>query len=160
MPTITATSMFDRNRTVEIDPYGLNPLLEDYRGVNPLLVDIATRQNGEPPKMFLSGLADLPEFTASGIPPTSLLRLPFGVRHAAAAEPNLARAQHLFEQYADWPGAIIDHRGLRDAIARFTSWLTRLPAQPAPNDEETWDAIFGSSGTQRPTPQNNIGYRR
>lgn len=160
MAIIALTSMFDHRRVVDIDPYGLNPLVDDYRGVNSLLLDIATRQNGEPPKMFLAGLADLPEFTASGLPPASLLRLPFRVRHAAAAETSLVRAQYLFEQYADWPDAMIDHQGLRDAVARFSSWLTRVPEKPAPSEQETWDAIFGSAGTQKPEPPNGIAYRR
>jgi hypothetical protein len=158
MPLIEMGSLFAR-RTVQIDPYGLNPLLDDYRQINPVLVDIATRQNGEPPKMFLGGLADLPEFTSSGIPPESLLRLPFRIRHAVAAEPSLPKAQHLFEVYADWPDAVSDHQGLREAVDRFNSWLTRIPQDPSPDPEETWTAIFGNA-ENRQQPQNNIGYRR
>lgn len=159
MALIELGSMFERNRTVLIDPYGLNPLIDDYRAINPLLVDIATRQNGEPPKLFLGGLADLPDFTASGLPPEALLRLPFGVRHAAATEVSLPWAQHLFETYVDWPGAVVDHEGLRTAVSRVREWLTRVPEEPQPDDEEVWASIFGNSGTT-PAPQNDIGYRR
>jgi hypothetical protein len=119
--------------------YDPNPLAEAIRNTNPLRYDrvIAIKT---PPKMFAGGAADHPAFTASGIDPEQLLKLPYGVRHAAAAEPDITKVYALFEQYAEGvmllsSDPVINHPGLDDARARLKDWLehtdldTRTPEQ-------------------------------
>lgn len=115
---ITSNSHFDAAHQVSIDPYGKNPLEQDarqnLRGM---------RMRGTAPKMFMGGSEDLPPFTASGLDPRLLLKLPYQVRHYAAAEPSLAAVHGLFEQYVDMPHARLDHQGLGEAIGRVAQWL-------------------------------------
>lgn len=115
---ITTSSEFDRGHQVTIDPYGTNPLEEDarqnLRGI---------RMSGQAPKMFAGGTEDLPAFTATGLDPRLLLKLPYGVRHYAAAEPSLAAVHGIFERSAGNPHMRLDHEGLTEAIGRVSHWL-------------------------------------
>lgn len=123
---ITSNSHFDVAHQVSIDPYGKNPLEQDarqnLRGV---------RMRGTAPKMFMGGSEDLPPFTASGLDPRLLLKLPYQVRHYAAAEASLAAVHGLFEQYADMPHARLDHQGLGEAIGRVSHWLFNQGSEEA-----------------------------
>lgn len=107
---------------VTIDPYGLNPLAEDYRQVNAETYDLALSKAGPPPKMFASGAADLPAFTASGIDPKLLLMLPFTARHYVAALTDAANVHGIFEQDAADPYARFDHEGFTSAVTRMRDW--------------------------------------
>jgi hypothetical protein len=130
MTTIERTSLISgHGHRVNIDPYGLNPLAQDYRQVNPDTYGVALSKAGPPPKMFSQGTADLPAFTASGIDPQLLLKLPYTARHAAAAEPGLSAVHALFEQ-AD-PYLTLPHEGLDAAIGRVRDWASgRMDMSP------------------------------
>ena len=123
MTTIQTTSLISgQGFRITIDPYGLNPLADDYRQVNDGTYRIALSKAGPPPKMFAGGSADLPAFTASGIDPQLLLKLPFTARHAVAALPDVATVHAIFEDDADNPDLFIDHPGLQAAIVRVRNW--------------------------------------
>jgi hypothetical protein len=74
-------SAFRPTATVTVDLFALNPLLEDLRQLDAQWAAAAER-TATPPTLFDSG--DLPPFTASGLDPTELLRVPYGARHALA----------------------------------------------------------------------------
>jgi pyruvate/2-oxoglutarate dehydrogenase complex dihydrolipoamide acyltransferase (E2) component len=79
---------------VAVDPWHRNALAEEARQANPALYALASAT--EPaPTLFASG--DLPPFTASGIDPRELLRLPWRARHAAAQEQERAAVHRIFE---------------------------------------------------------------
>lgn len=122
MPMTEKTSLVSPSARVSIDVYGLNPIAEDYRQVNAANYQVSTAKAGAPPKMFASGTADLPAFTASGIDPQLLLRLPYTARHYVAALPDTAAALAIFEDDATNPDLTLGHRGLQDAIARVRNW--------------------------------------
>jgi hypothetical protein len=130
------------------DPYGLNPLAEQIKERDALKYDQVAAVKA-PPKLFANGTADYPAFTASGIDPQLLLRLPVGIRHAAAANPDIVQVHQWFEEYAGFPEAEIDHPGLRDARLRVEDWLdntdldTRTPEQRAADDEAEYLEYYG-----------------
>ncbi len=114
---------------VRIDPYGANPLADDYEQVNAATYAAALSEGGPPPKMFSAGTSDTPAFTASGLDPKLLLKLPYTARHAVAAEPDLATVHGIFEQSADDPFLTIWHEGFDAAIARVRTWAIGRTAQ-------------------------------
>ena len=114
---------------VRIDPYAANPLADDYREVNAATYAAALSEGGPPPKMFSAGTSDTPAFTASGLDPKLLLKLPYTARHAVAAEPDLATVHGIFEQSADDPYLTIWHEGFDAAIARVRTWAIGRTAQ-------------------------------
>jgi len=58
---------------------------------------IAAEDVAPAPTLFAAG--DLPDFTASGIHPEALLRVPWNARQALAAEPNQATVYEAIEQF-------------------------------------------------------------
>jgi hypothetical protein len=95
----------------------------------------------------------VPAFTASGIDPDHLLKLPFQVRHAVAAEPSVVRAHALFEEYSGNPTVVTDqeHRGLRDARHRMETWFAqeadaRTPEQRKIDDDALYAKYYDSTG--------------
>ena len=117
---------------VTIDAHGANPLAEDYRQVNADTYGVALSKAGPPPKMFSGGTADRPPFTASGLDPRLLDQLPYTARHAAAAEPDMAKVHSLFEQASTDPHLTIPHDGLHAAIGRIRDWASgRMDKQVA-----------------------------
>lgn len=150
MTTIQITSLISPPAKVSIDPYGRNPLAEDCRQASKPAYDIAVRNPGPPPKLFTNGTADLPAFTASGIDPRLLLKLPYTARHYAASEPDPAQIHAFFEQYADDPYAHVAHEGLHLAVRRVYDWasgkMARKPADdPKLSDLFNVDALFGQA---------------
>ncbi len=131
-----------------VNLYAANPLADAAREGDPAWY-AAISAAVPAPKMFAGGTADLPAFTASGIDPQLLLRLPYGVRHAAAAEPNLAAAHTMFESYGNEPTAVVDHPGLQDAQDRVNAWWTstdpdtRTPEQKQAAEDAAFAAYFG-----------------
>lgn len=122
------TSAFSEHRQVDIDPYSANPLEQDMAN-SPAYAP--AKASGVPvPKMFQGGTADLPVFTASGIDPAQLMKLPFTMRHAMAAEPDPAVVHDTFEQYANQPDFTIPHQGLHDATARMSRWASTAGIDP------------------------------
>ncbi|MCH1867083.1 hypothetical protein [Nocardioides sp. CFH 31398] len=121
------------------DPYSANPLAEMLAERDPWRFDRLTKVS-TPPKMFANGTADVPAFTASGIEPNELLRLPFGVRHAVAENPDIVAVYQMFEQYAGIPEMEIDSPGLQDAKIRAEQWMrdtdTRTPEQIRADEAE------------------------
>lgn len=133
------------------DPYSVNPLADAVRESEPHRYEQVAAVK-EPPKLFAGGTSDTPAFTASGIAPDQLLRLPVGLRHAAAAEPDINVVYSWFETYAGIPDAVIDHPGLQEARDRIDDWLentdldTRTPEQRAADDEAEYAAMFPIDG--------------
>jgi len=129
------------------DPYGANPLAEEMKARDPLRYE-AVAAVKQSPKLFAGGTADVPPFTASGIDPQLLLRLPVGIRHAAAANPDITQVHAWFENYIDQPDAEIDHDGLRAAKLRMAHWLantdldTRTPEQRQADDAAEYAQFF------------------
>lgn len=165
MALITIGSLVQPGQVAEIDPYSPTALEDEYKSINPNVYSLALRDVGPAPKMFLAGTSSLPEFTASGIAPESLLKLPYRVRHAAAADPDRSSVQRLFETYADWPDATLECPGLREAVGRVQSWLISPPKSAVPSEsdgEDTWNAIFGdnSSGASSAPQPSAEGYLR
>jgi hypothetical protein len=105
------------------DPYSPNPLADMLRERDPYRYEQVAAVK-EPPKLFAGGTSDTPAFTASGIDPQLLLKLPVGIRHAAAANPDIIQVHKWFEDYAGIPEVEIDHPGLRDAKLRVEDWLS------------------------------------
>ena len=91
MALITIGSLVQSGQVAEIDPYSPTALEDEYKSINSNVYSLALRDVGPAPKMFLAGTSSLPEFTASGIAPESLLKLPYRVRHAAAADPDRSK---------------------------------------------------------------------
>lgn len=141
---VDKTSYFHDHRTVSIDPWGRSPLIEDYEQINPDVVAIE-REHAPEPTLFESG--DLPPFTASGVDPETLNRLPYTARHAAAAEPSRAAVLQMVEEYADDPDIEFTHRGLDDYRHRVTRWIRGDDRpQPEMNAEEEaaiYTELFG-----------------
>jgi hypothetical protein len=122
------------------DPYSANPLAEMLKERDPYRYEQVAAVK-EPPKLFAAGSADVPAFTASGIDPQLLLKLPVGVRHAAAANPDITQVFEWFETYAEFPEAEIDHEGLRAAKLRVEDWLANTDLDPrTPEQREADDA--------------------
>lgn len=127
-------SHFDRRRRVQLDAYAANPIVADVAAISPGAYEAATRE-GDAPKLFSGGKSDVPPFTASGLDPQLLLKLPYGVRHAAASEPDRAVVLQMFEEYGDDPGARIDHPGLSAAVQRVQRWATGQDVKRDPDTE-------------------------
>ncbi len=120
------------------DAYGTNPLAEEIRERDPYrFAQVAAVK--APPKMFANGTADVPAFTASGIEPDLLLRLPGGIRHAAAANPDIVQVHTWFEDYAGIPEVEIDHEGLRAAKLRIEDWLANTDLDPRTPEQRQAD---------------------
>jgi hypothetical protein len=118
---IVVASYFDPHTRVTVDPWGVNPLIEDYEQINAATLTHA-RAEGPEPTLFESG--DLPPFTASGVDPEVLNRLPYTARHAAAAEPSAATVLGMIEQYGNDPTIEFEHQGLGEYRQRVTRWLS------------------------------------
>jgi hypothetical protein len=150
--------------------YALNPLMEQVMASSP-----STYRHGvavEPaPTLFRSG--DLPVYTASGIDPQTLLKVPWMARHPIAAAKTLVEAKDLIEFVSGPDGednaraeGMGLHPGNRDYQMRVNHWLTdagrhaaeaaqqvedkRIAASAgmakAPHemtDDECYDALFG-----------------
>ncbi|WP_370326361.1 hypothetical protein [Euzebya sp.] len=112
-----------------VDPYAPNPYAALLARLHPeRYAEVAAV--APPPRLFEGGRADLPATTASGVDPQVLMRLPFGLRHAAAAEPDRAKVFELVELYADVPDAQIDHPRLGEAWQRMQRWLHETDTDP------------------------------
>ncbi|GAB4067796.1 hypothetical protein GCM10028777_24970 [Angustibacter speluncae] len=123
MPEIEVPSVVTEGRRTRIDPYAVNPIADDYRGVNAETYAVALGES-EPPRLFGNGRSHVPTTTASGLDPERLLDLPYAIRHAVAAEPDPAVVHGLIEQYGHDPHARIDHEGLTAAIRRVSDWAS------------------------------------
>lgn len=128
----TVTSLWAPHRTVDVDAYAANPLLDDLRQV--LATDVANaEQRGPAPTLFPSG--DLPAFTTSGADPAVLAQLPWQARHAAAAA-HTPELVEILEDCAPGPEAIAnaiahDSPGRAQYIARVDAWLRQAQARTA-----------------------------
>lgn len=122
--SVEVPSEFARDLLVTIDPFGPNPLLEDLRQANPAWA-AAAEAASPAPGMFESG-GDLPPFTASGIDPTELWRVPYVARHAVAAAETPAKALQILEDVAglDFDSALADYGagGFHGYRSRMQTW--------------------------------------
>lgn len=128
-------SSLDPSRTVSIDPYGRNPLLADAEQTSPEAYRMALTE-APAPDVFLSG--PLPPFLASGVDVRELLRLPWFVRHYAAAAPEAGTVLAMVEEFAHEPDladARFEHPGTRAYVARMRAWLIGPPLE-----------VFGTAG--------------
>ena len=146
---------------------GLNPLV--YETVERGLFHAAVAASrGAVPTLFAGG--DVPVFTASGVDPDVVLRVPWEARHALAAEPNRERALDMVEMMSGPEGSVMaaeyaGHPGNLDYRARVQQWAmagmdhsvaqaqrqewVAASSATAPktvdemNDDEIYDAMFG-----------------
>lgn len=128
--------------TPTTDAYARNPLLDAARARDPQSVAAASRR-ATAPTLFGSG--DLPPFTASGIDPSVLLRVPWQARHPVAAAPTTAAAFRLVEVYGDRDTAAADaavefgpHPGNVDYQTRVKNWLVG-----GLDDAQLYDNVYG-----------------
>lgn len=82
------------------------------------------------PTLFASG--DLPPFTASGVDPSELLKVPWFARHHLASITDTAKVEQLLTDYAGPDGdlaaqtdGVSAHRGNHDYAGRLREWLDR-----------------------------------
>jgi hypothetical protein len=106
------------------DEYRANPLVDDIRRSRPALYAVAAAE-APPPSLFNSG--DLPVYTASGVEPATLARLPWQARHAVASAPTTAEAYQIIEAVSGEDGDILahlygDHPGVRQYENRVRTW--------------------------------------
>jgi hypothetical protein len=114
-------SKFQPGVYVELDPFSANPLADDLRQVSPTAYRQATTE-APVPRMFDDGTADLPAFTASGLPPELLRGVVYSQRHAVAAIPTLDAAYRWVQDYGRDVGYIGDCDGWVDAVQRMKDW--------------------------------------
>jgi hypothetical protein len=116
------------------DPYGPSPLVTDLSIRNRALFELASERSPAP-TLFASG-GDLPPFTASGVEPELLNRLPYAMRHAAASEASAGWVLNLIEQVASDPVRMgrgeITHPGLDEYRMRMDTWVRGLKTPEVP----------------------------
>ncbi len=150
---VTQRSTFTPEKTITLDPWSVNPLLDDAEQAQPALAAVARKSNGDPPTMFESG--DPPPFTASGVDPQHLTRLPFRARHAAATESSPATVLRMVENHGPNPDAQAPSPGLDEYHNRMSGWLRgtwtnpTAPAVDASTQEaaaaDLYDSLFAAS---------------
>ena len=136
-------------RRVDVDPFGPNPALEALKVEQPGVYVPALR-GGPAPTMFAAG--DLPSFTASGVAPAELNRVPWNQRHELAA---LAEAGEVFTRIEDVLGKDADYAYENDVyhdfMRRLRHWATTSGTGRAPLTKEesdaNYEALFGSEAT-------------
>ncbi len=150
---VTQRSTFAPEKTITLDPWSANPLLDDAEQAQPALAAVAHTSNGEPPTLFESG--PLPPFTASGVDPQHLTRLPFRTRHAAATESSPAAVLRMVETHGPNPDAQAPSPGLDEYRNRMSGWLRGTWTNPnapavdastrAAAEGDLYDSMFGAS---------------
>lgn len=133
---VNVRSAFTNSVEVTIDAAGPNPLLEDVAQSHPCYP--LAIQEAEPPTVFNTG--NLPPFLASGLPPETLLELPWEVRHYAAGTESRAEVLNMVEMYAADLTVLDDQHktsGMHDYVRRMEAWLIG-PGEDtlAPRDED------------------------
>jgi len=124
--------------------YEINPLVEEARRTQPKAYAAALKLAPEP-TLFRSG--DVPPFTASGMDPQLLLKLPWRARHAVAQAETTAAALEMFENYVGDPGLAEIEIGVHDEVSdyahRVNAWLMD-GVTGAADDPEIYDIVFGA----------------
>lgn len=122
--TTTVRSTFGAGQMVATDPYGPNPLAEDARQFDPESYAAAVRISA-PPTPFAAGA--LPTFTASGIDPRDLAKLPWQARLVVAGDSDPGRVYAAFQEYVDDPEAAAFDLERDDRVQEYRtamrSWL-------------------------------------
>jgi len=125
--TCQTGSRFSRDTVIDLDLYGRNPLLDDLRQTVPAVYAAAMRE-GPPPTMF--GTGDLPPFTASGIDPQQLMRVPWFARHEAAAATNPGTVLAMIEDAVTDPDGVLFQAttaGATEYVERVSAWARGSP---------------------------------
>lgn len=118
----TVQSRWDPQQTIDLDVFGPNPLVEDARQTC-AAYGSAVRE-APTPTLFADG--DLPPFTASGVDPRELRKVPWFARHAVAAAASPATVLAAIEHFAhdlDDPFGEYQHSGAGDYVMRVSNWL-------------------------------------
>jgi hypothetical protein len=154
---VVVGSAFGRGVNVTIDPWAPNPLLDDLRQSQPANFAAASAE-APAPTLFESG--DLPPFTASGVDPQQLVRLPYTLRHAAAGTSDPAVLLGYVEDYGNDPTAVLPHQGLESYKARLSRWAGGFDKPPAPqmSDEEA-NALYDQVAGGAAPPTRQTAYR-
>ena len=134
----TQQSEWERFRTVEVDVYGDNPLLDDLRQVQPLIYAKALTAEPRVPTLFSSGWA--PIFSASGFEPALLARLPYFLRPAVARCSDQSLVAEIFDRCGGgdkhavavahasfWMHKALDHTGVSEYRNRIDAWRWATP---------------------------------
>lgn len=121
-----------------------NPLVDRLRRDRPDLYRLAAAA-GPAPTMFVSG--DLPPFTASGIDPALLLKVPARARHILAAEPERGRALALIEELAGEDIGVDDdmrsYEGRGEAREAWRAYEARVRTWSSATAELASEYLFG-----------------
>jgi hypothetical protein len=136
---VEVSSRFARmeSKTVTVDVFGDNPLLEELTQTDPqIFAKAQARGAGPTPQLFTTG--PLPAFTSSGIDPSALMQVPWIVR-PAMARATRDLALQLVEHYGTpdqraWEEALRMHRsdvGVGAYMGRMNQWFTAAVTQPA-----------------------------
>ncbi|MFD1547710.1 E3 binding domain-containing protein [Nonomuraea guangzhouensis] len=111
--------------------YAANPLIVQARAEPGGKRRVAAAEGQAPaPTLFLSG--DLPAFTASGVDPDELTKVPWYARHHLASLSDKAAVEQLVRDYSGPDGDVMaqtdgvaGHRGNHDYADRMREWLDR-----------------------------------
>jgi hypothetical protein len=110
-----------------VDPFGPNPYVTDLSSTHPGVFEAASQRQAAP-TLFAGG--DLPPFTASGLNPEMLERLPFTMRHAAASERDTSKLLDWIERAVSereqMQHVVLDHPGLFAYRDRVNAWINGL----------------------------------
>jgi hypothetical protein len=128
------------------DPlYAANPLLEEMRQAKPELVHAAAAEAPDAPRLFGDG--DLPLFTASGLDPSILARMPWPIRRPMAEAPTIQAAYELASRYEGNPDmARVDlaHDPVNESyVSAFSNWLAGQGGHPADRRADSGVAASG-----------------
>lgn len=139
------TLPYELPRKIMSDAYGPSPLVTDLSVRRPSLFEMAS-ERADAPTLFATG--DLPPFTASGMDPALLHRLPYHWRHAAASNPDGAEVLSWLEKAVQDPevyGSADDgqpHPGLMDYRARMERWAGGLRAPDVTREDATYPDTY------------------
>ncbi len=104
--------------------YAMNPLVAQAQ-VGKVYASAVEASGGSAPTLFRGG--DLPAFTASGVSPELLARIPWTARHAVATEPDRSRVLEMFETLSGPDGPLVaseyaSHLGNKEYTDRVIAW--------------------------------------
>lgn len=135
-PAAAVRGRFVAAATTPTAPAGVEPGLAPHFAANPIVeqlavgeaatFDLAVTERPSPPTLFAGG--DLPAFTASGMDPAELTKVPWYARHAVAEATTLADAEALATFYSGDGGVAMAaetrrHPGNRDYEMRVWEWV-------------------------------------
>jgi hypothetical protein len=150
-----------------VDPrvYAANPLVDEARhSPSGRRAIAAAEKRAAAPTLFTGG--DLPPFTASGLDPQELLKVPWYARPALAAVESKEEALELLAVYAGPDGdvaaqadRVAGHPGVADYVGRVRDWLAEgeRVARESATDQQYQQAVAArrTAAQARKTAEKN-----